>query len=88
MPIVAFAFHEQVAIEKLDSYFASAAAAGGETRAIQCSKCSLTFAVILVKREDEKNAQYVEDIRHLIEEDCINSLHRDEYSLSVGSSNN
>jgi hypothetical protein len=84
MPIVALAFHEQLAIEKLDRYFASAEAAGGESRAMNCGKCELAFAVVLVNRSDRKNPQYIEDLQTLIEQDCIAGLHRDEYSLAVG----
>ncbi len=74
-------------MEKIDRYFGSAAAAGAETRAAKCSRCSLAFAVILVNRADPKNLRYLEDIRTLIEEDCINGMHRDEYGLSVGEPN-
>lgn len=82
MPIVALAFHEQLAMEKLNRYFASAAAAGGESRPMTCPKCSLEFAVVLVNRADNKNADYLEELRTMIETDCINGLHRDEYALS------
>jgi hypothetical protein len=83
MPIVALAFHEHVAMDKLNRYFESAATAGGETRPINCSKCSLGFAVILVNREDKSNSKHIEDLRKLIEEDCIAGLHKDEYVLTV-----
>lgn len=79
MPIVALAFHEQVAMERLDRYFIQPS--GGETRPTNCSKCSLGFAIVLVNRADKNNLQYVDDLRKLIEEDCINGLHRDEYVL-------
>jgi hypothetical protein len=48
--IVALAFHEQIAMEKLNQYFAAHEAAG-ESRAINCPKCSLGFALVLVNRE-------------------------------------
>ena len=79
--IVALAFHEQIAMEKLDQYFAAHEAAG-ESRAINCPKCSLGFAVVLVNRENKNNLQYIKDLRALIGEDCINGLHRDEYTLT------
>ena len=82
MPIVALAFHEHLALEKLNRYFESAESAGGETRPTTCSKCSLEFAIVLVNRVDERNADYLEELRTLIENDCINGLHRDEYALS------
>jgi hypothetical protein len=84
MPIVAIAFHEQLAMERLNNYFAAAEAAGGESRAINCQKCSLVFAIVLVNRADKRNPQFIEDLRTLIESDCIGGLHRDEYSLTVG----
>ena len=83
MPTVALAFHEQVAMEKLDRYFAAAPAAGGETRPTSCSKCSLVFAIVFVNRTDKNNGQYADDLRKLIEEDCINGFHRDEYVLNA-----
>ena len=84
MRIVAIAFHEHVAMEKLNRYFDSAPAAGGESLATRCSKCSLAFAVILVNRADAQNVRYLDDIKTLIEGDCINGMHQDEYTLSVG----
>jgi shikimate 5-dehydrogenase len=83
MPIVALAFHEHIAMEKLNNYFASSGA-GGESRATKCSKCSLAFAVVLVNRTDNKNQRYLDDLRELIDDDCINGLHRDEYTLVAG----
>jgi hypothetical protein len=84
MPIVALAFHEQLAMDKLNNYFAAAEAAGGESRATSCSKCSLAFAIVLVNRADKRNPKYIEDLRTLIEEDCNGGIHREEYSLKVG----
>jgi hypothetical protein len=83
MPIVALAFHEHVAMEKLDRYFASSRTAGGEARPTQCSKCALGFAVILVNRNDQGNREHLENLRKMIEADCINGLHKDEYELNV-----
>jgi hypothetical protein len=54
MPIVALAFHEQIAIEKLNRYFTAGNGAGGDSRAISCPSCSLSFAIVLVNREDGK----------------------------------
>jgi hypothetical protein len=81
-PSVAFAFHEQIAMERLNNYFASGDS-GGESRAMKCSKCSLAFAVVLVDRTDKNNSKYIDDLRGLID-DCINGLHRDEYTLAAG----
>jgi hypothetical protein len=85
--IVALAFHEHIAMEKLNRYFTSAATAGGETRPTNCSKCSLGFAVVLVNREDKNNRKHLENLRTLIEEDCIAGLHRDEYTLNIAPQN-
>jgi hypothetical protein len=82
MPIVALAFHEHMATEKLNRYFATNAA-GGESRGISCPDCSLAFAVVLVNREDTRNEKHILDLRTLIKEDCIGGLHRDEYTLAV-----
>jgi hypothetical protein len=82
MPIVALAFHEGVALEKLNSYFA-AGNRKSQSRTLSCTKCSLTFAVVLVNQEDRNNEEYLEDLLVAIEDDCINGLHREEYVLSV-----
>ena len=84
MPIVALAFHENVAMEKLERYFAAAEAAGGESRAMTCPKCSLAFAVVLVNRRDKRNLTYIGDLQTLIEKDCVSGYHRGEYLLSAG----
>ena len=81
MPIVALAFHENIAMDRLDRYFAQPA--GGETRPIVCSRCSLGFALVLVNRDDKNNWHYADELLALIEEDCINGLHRDEYVLNA-----
>jgi hypothetical protein len=86
MPIVAYAFHEQLAMERLNSYFAADEAANSETRPTYCPKCSLRFGLLLVNRADDKNPGYIEDLRTQIGEDCINTLHRDEYTLILGPS--
>jgi hypothetical protein len=84
MPVVALAYHENIAVEKLDRYFAAPSAAGGDSRAITCSKCSLAFAVVLVNRADKSNARYLEELQEVIEKDCVSGYHRGEYTLTVG----
>jgi hypothetical protein len=84
MPIVALAFHEELAKERLERYFDSVRTSGGASGCVKCAKCGVSFAIILVNRADKDNAQYPEQLRALIEEDCISGLHRDEYVLSVG----
>jgi hypothetical protein len=84
MPVVALAFHEHLAMEKLNDYYRSPnASARSETRAITCQNCGLSFAVLLVNRDDKQNASYIENLRNLIGADCIRGLHRDEYKLDV-----
>jgi hypothetical protein len=84
MPIVALAFHEELARERLERYFDSVQTAGGASGCVKCAKCGVSFAIILVNRADKNNAHYPEKLRAMIEEDCITGLHRDEYILSAG----
>jgi hypothetical protein len=84
MAIVALAFHEELAKERLERYFDSVQTAGGASGCVKCAKCGVSFAIIFVNRADKNNAEYPEKLRALIEEDCIAGLHRDEYVLTVG----
>jgi hypothetical protein len=84
MPIVALAFHEQLARDRLERYFDSVQPAGGSAGCVSCPKCGVAFSIIYVNRVDEKNPEYSEKMRSLIGEDCINGIHRDEYVLSGG----
>jgi hypothetical protein len=84
MPVVALAFHEHLAMEKLNDYYRSpTASARSETRAIACRNCALSFAVLLVNRDDKGNANYIDNLRNSIAADCIGGRHRDEYKLNV-----
>jgi hypothetical protein len=83
MPIVAIAYHENIAIEELNRYFAAAAASGGDSRATKCSKCALAFAVVLVNRANKGNNRYLEELQEVIEKDCVSGYHRGEYTLTV-----
>jgi hypothetical protein len=84
MPVVALAFHEHLAMEKLNDYYRSPnASTRSETRAITCKNCALSFAILLVNRDDNQNANYIDNLRNLIGADCIRGLHRDEYELNV-----
>ena len=83
MPVVAYAFHEHVAIDKLNEYYLASLSAPYETRTVGCRRCALAFAVLLVDRYDKRNAIHIESLRRLIEQDCIGGLHRDEYKLDV-----
>jgi hypothetical protein len=84
MSVVALAFHEQLATEKLDAHYRSpGSSARSDTCATACRKCRLTFAVVLLNRADKRNADFLELLRDAIEADCIAGLHRDEYVLKA-----
>ena len=51
---------------------------------MNCPKCSLAFAVVLVNRGDKRNLKHIEDLQTLIEKDCVSGYHRGEYLLSAG----
>jgi hypothetical protein len=44
-----------------------------------CSRCSLTFALVLVNRTDNSNTKHVEELRTEIEKDCDAGMHKDQY---------
>jgi hypothetical protein len=75
----AIAFHEQIAMDRLVSYYTAIHTSAFETQPTICSNCSLTFAVVLVNRADANNPMYVEELRTEIEKDCDAGIHRDEY---------
>jgi len=82
MSIRAVAFHESLALEKLEEFFTSPEShAMAETQAVACSKCNLGFAVVLVARGLPKNAEYLARLNATIEGDCINGMHQEEYVL-------
>ena len=82
MPIVALAFHEELARERLNRYFDCVQPAGGAAGCVSCPKCGVPFTLICVNRADEHNMDHSSRMRTLIEEDCINGMHRDEYVLN------
>jgi hypothetical protein len=83
MPVIALAFHGTVAISKLRLHYGSASAATlSASRTIFCSKCHLTFVAVLMNCADPRKEGRLEDLRNIIEEDCINGLHQEEYVLS------
>lgn len=86
MSIRAIAFHESLAIEKLEDLFTSPESrALAETQALTCSKCNLGFAAVLVANGDPRNAEYLARLNAIIEEDCINGMHQGEYVVDEGS---
>jgi hypothetical protein len=84
MPILAVAFHEQLAGRKLRELYASPQA-GAETKqsVIFCTKCLTEFAAVLMDRNDGQNTNRLENLATAIREDCINGIHRDEYVLNA-----
>jgi hypothetical protein len=83
MPIVAIAFHETLAHEKMKEFFANARVAGAEAGVTNCPNCSQGFALIFLKPADASKEKYRISFRQLIGDDCINGIHRDEYPLDV-----
>jgi hypothetical protein len=85
MSIRAIAFHESLALEKLEDFFTSPESHTlAETQALACSKCNLTFAAVLVASGHPKNPGYIARLNAMIEEDCINGMHQGEYVLDEG----
>jgi hypothetical protein len=86
MSIRAIAFHESLAIEKLEDLFTSPESrALAETQALACSKCNLGFAAVLVVKGHPRNGEYLTRLNAIIEEDCINGMHQEEYVVDEGS---
>jgi hypothetical protein len=84
MAIRAIAYHESVAMEKLDEYFKSSTAQrSASTRAAKCDNCDLTFAIILIGANDNLNLVYIDQLQAIITEDCVSGLHQDEYILDT-----
>jgi hypothetical protein len=82
MSIRAIAFHEAIAMEKMDVYFRSPESQlQSETQAGKCVKCNLAFAIVLAVKSDPRNPEYVGHLNAIIAEDCIAGHHRDEYVL-------
>ena len=82
MPIVAIAFHGTIAISKLKAHYESPAASmANESRTVFCPNCSLTFVAVIVNGADPHKEEQLDNLRKIIEEDCINGLHQEEYVL-------
>jgi hypothetical protein len=80
MSIKAIAFHEAIAVEKMDEYF-QASELQSETQPGRCVKCDLAFVIVLSVKSDPRNPEYVGHLNSVIADDCINGLHKDEYVL-------
>jgi hypothetical protein len=82
MSIRAIAFHEAIAMEKMDEYFHSPESElQSETQAGKCVKCNLAFAIVLTVKGHPRNPEYVGHLNSMIADDCINGVHKDEYLL-------
>lgn len=82
MSIRAIAFHEAIAMEKMDEYFHSPESElQSETQAGKCVQCNLAFAIVLVVKSDPRNPEYIARLNSMIADDCINGIHKDEYVL-------
>ena len=84
MGIRAIAYHESVAMERLEKYFNGESSSGAGSSATKCDSCNLTFAVVLPARDHPENARYILDLRRLISVDCINGMHQEEYMRRIG----
>ena len=85
MPNVAVAYHENIAVQEINRYFAATHATGDDSRSVTCPRCSLVFAVILINRTSNSNPAYFDDLRSVIEKDCVVGYHRGDNKLSAGS---
>jgi hypothetical protein len=81
MGISAIAYHESVAMERLEKYFDGETGSLSDSTSTKCHRCETVFAVVLPARGHPDNARYVRDLTRLISEDCINGMHQDEYVL-------
>jgi len=80
MSIRAIAFHESLAVEKMEDLFTSPESQTlAETQTLMCSKCNLGFAAVLVAKGHPQNTEYLARLNMMIEEDCINGIHQGEY---------
>jgi hypothetical protein len=81
MGICAVAYHESVAMERLEKYFDGESGSVSDATSTKCDRCETVFAVVLPARNHPDNARYLLDITRLISEDCAKGLHQDEYVL-------
>jgi hypothetical protein len=81
MAIRAIAYHESVAMERLEKYFDGESGSLSGSTSTKCYGCDIVFAVVLPARDHPDNAQYVQDLTRLISEDSINGMPQEEYVL-------
>ena len=78
MGICAVAYHESVAMERLEKYFDGESGSVSDATSTKCDRCETVFAVVLPARNHPDNARYVRDLTRLVSEDCINGMSRVE----------
>lgn len=85
MSIRAIAYHESVALEKLEVYFKSEGEEpyAGSTAA-KCPNCNLAFAVVLTLKSDPLNPEYIQELVIVISGDCSDGVHKEEYVVERG----
>jgi hypothetical protein len=84
MPVVAIAFHNAVAPDKLNDLFSSdEVVSRSQTKSINSPKCGLFFAVVVTQKDDTRNDLFVEGLRIVIGDDCDNGIHNEEYAYEA-----
>jgi len=83
MSLRAAAFHESVAVARLDELFRSPwNQMFSGTTGTRCPKCGARFAVFHSDREDTDNASYVARLENLISENCDDGKHSAEILIT------
>jgi hypothetical protein len=83
MRMRAIAYHESVAVERLQRYFGKQGASLAGTAATKCENCNLNFAILLPSRDHPDNPRYILQSTRAVSEDCINGMHQDEHVLNA-----
>jgi hypothetical protein len=79
--IRAIAYHESVAMERLERHFQGEGASRSGTAATKCDKCKLNFAIVLPIHDHPDNAKYILRLTQIISDDRVSGRHHDEYML-------
>jgi hypothetical protein len=84
MPVLAIAFHQDFALERLHEYFAiTDARRCATTQSGKCSTCGLVFAIVLTQKNDPRNDESIAKLCEQISKDCQAGLHENEYVLEA-----
>lgn len=78
MGIRAIAYHESVAMERLEEYFHGESSSLAGSTIAKCDGCNLAFAIVLPARDHPNNDRYILELRRLISEGCIDGF-QEEY---------